>query len=518
MYKLNQKKLLLTFAVNIFVLNGCSSLPLTGINPNKATENEVQTGKTEALKFSKVPTDKVAQLSNFMSRGLTPNGQASDTAAPMASPSAAPSAAASSAPVEGAMPVPYPASTDHDVPGGYYPSAVPYYPPTSLPYTPSPYSYFMPGSASFEEYSVVDFEQATRDGFTGSYLSTMKSVITPIITGLASDARLISTYGNTDSKGRTIKSNPVPTAMPMQSAIPVDIIQTAVPYTDYNQYQWQFTYVSSAKKEVYSILVSSNETLILKQKWGLKDLSPQNIKIDSTEAIEIVRKAVQDKNRSVPQSSPTPSPYYGSPGSNTYDNGSEEIYDIPEDAVINYTLEKSKADPEWFISFYINNYTEANTSYNSGYATVNARTGELTSFNRIVKYRYTPYYPTSTPTANIYVTPIPSPPISDALTETQAIEILRKAVINEDIPDPQPSASPFESTGAEEIFDIPENAVIISELGGENGEYDWYIRFRVNENRLANITYSEGYARINAVTGEIDYFHRIFKYTYSNAL
>lgn len=537
MYKCNQKKLIssLALATSFFILTACSAVPVGQVNPNTGTQ--VKDNNTGEIKFSKVPAERLNQLNNYVARGLTPNSSPGIT--PNLSPSSAPmatgipSAAATSTPAltsptgipgSAASDVsdPTPGPTDHDTPSINYPTAAPYYPPTPY-YSSLPYPNF--GSAgSFEEYTVIDFEEAHKDGFTGSYLSTLKSVINPIINSLATDARLISTYGNTDGKGKTIQPSATPPTplTPYPTGVPY-LPPTPGPYyySDYNPYQWQFTFASSAKKEIYSVLVSASETLILRQKWGLRDLSPQNIKIDSTEAIEIVKKAVQDRNKPEPQQ--TPYPAYMTPGSYPPDSSVEEIYDIPENAVINYNLEKDKSTLEWNINFSYYNYQEANTSYSSGYATVNAITGEIIYFHRIFKYKYNPsptggyYYPTSNPYP--YGTPTPyessTATSSPEIDSTKAIEILKKAVRDKNIPDPQPSAAPNNSISEEAIYDIPESAVINTELQTGNGISEWNINFSYNNSQEAKTSYSSGYARINARTGEIIYFHRIFKYKYN---
>jgi hypothetical protein len=401
-----KKFISLAIAANFFMLPGCSSIPLTSVDPN--TVNQEQE-KSTGIKFSKVSPEKVNELNNFIARGLTPNSQSNaPVPAPSAMPLAAPTAAATGTPgssLPGSVsPGGYGSSVETDItvmvsstPG--YPTAVPYYmPATPSPYyTSSPYTYFGPVS-TFEEYTVVDFEEARKDGFSGSYLATLNNIIKPVISGLATDARLVSTYGSTDGNGKTAQPGPASSSYPTASPTgePYYLPTPGPYYPGYNPYQWQFTYVSSTKKEVYSILVSPTETLILRQKWGLRDLMPQSIKIDSTEAIEIVRKAVRNKNTPDPQ--PSDAPYYSS--------NAEEIYDISESATINYDLQNEKDSLEWIISFSDNSNIEPNTSISGGYARVNAKTGELVYFHRMFKYTYQPYY-TSAPYPDYSGNPYP---------------------------------------------------------------------------------------------------------------
>ncbi len=431
MYK-NKQKIIICFilASNIVSFFGCTNLPTA---PAPGLEQQNKDSNTENLQFSKVSSEKTAELNSFVARGLIQNqaGNQSQQASSQvgAAPSGIPMPSAS------AYPSTSPTSGDNLSAGGYTgpsyyasPSAYSAYYPTPY-YTGMPTPYFG-SSASFEEYEMIDFEEARKKGQTGSYLSIVKNIINPIINSLSADARLISIYGNTDHTGNTVKSTPLPTyspgnnndirpsETPVASAIP-SYSPTYAPSSSYEPYQWQFTYASSLKKEVYSILVSSVETLILRQKWGLKNLQNDQIKIDSTEAIQIVEKAVKDKNYGP---TPYPSPLYS-------DNGFQYIYEIPKEANLSYYLTNEKSGLVWNISFSYYNPAEYNYYYNAGFARVNAKTGEIISVDRMSKYKSYPYYyPTSSPSyypsysptdagsATPYVTPSPTPSTSASPT------------------------------------------------------------------------------------------------------
>lgn len=364
----------------------------------------------KSLSFSKVTKEQYETLNGFMSRGLVPNsssGSSSDM------PYAAPSAYASAAPTAAATSVPYTSASSSAIPDGIYSTSEPSYSSGYNPgYYPAPYpmpsigpsyssgyyggSYF---GNTFEEYVVSDFEEAKTTGYTGSYLSIIKDVINPIVVGLSTDSRLISTYGNTNKSGVTAKvpvpsPSIIPTPNPSASPDP-QATYTPYPYAySYTPtYQWQFTYVSSAKKEIYSILVSSEEVLVLKQKWKLKELSNNDIKIDSNQAIEIAEKAIKNKNYPAPEYYPNDMATY--------------LYEIPEDANLSYNLaEEGKGVLVWNINITINGY-DPDYYYNNGYAKVNAQTGELISFQRIAKMKNN-YYGSPTPYAYPYPSITPS--------------------------------------------------------------------------------------------------------------
>ena len=137
--------------------------------------------------------------------------------------------------------------------------------------------------------------------------------------------------------------------------------------------------------------------MILKQKWGLKDLSPKSMKVDSSQARDIIEKAIKDKNQF------TSYPYY-------YGGNSEAIYEIPEDASLSYNLSQDeKGNLVWDINILSNSYIP-NGYYSSGYARVNAVTGEVLSLQRMYKviYDYSSPSPYSTYTPSPYVTATPT--------------------------------------------------------------------------------------------------------------
>ncbi len=374
----------ITIASTIFVLTGCGANGLNGIDdPNKNGNNDnlVNQGNTDStlstLKFSKVTEQKSAEYNSLIARNAAsatnnsapnPTAPAQDAAAPLVA--ARGEAKASSGMIA------------------------------------APVSYF-PYPGVFEEYVVIDFEEAKTAGFTGTYLQALTKIVKPIIKSLGSDARMVNSNGSSDDNGLN-KS---------QQAEPAQNAQKPMYYPGYQQYQWQFTFVSSSKKEVYNIYISSSETLVLKQVWGLRDLTPDNIKIDSSEAIKAVINAIKDKSFTAPDNQPV----YMSPEA-------EVLYDIPPNTSWYLYLEKEKGNLVWNINMNINtnivyygiperavmatdtvtasgsgsadaSTTNAGTTspdaqpikapdfwYSGGYAKVDAVTGKVLSLVRPMKY------------------------------------------------------------------------------------------------------------------------------------
>lgn len=433
-------KLFISFilASNIIYSYGCSTNSLSQISP----DGNIESTEASDIEFKDISSEKIAQFNEYISRGMKGNIAQSGSistypsAEPSLMPSVAPSAMAS------AMPTPQASasasyssgdssnsSPDIEARPSISYSPTPYYssyPTYNYPYPiptyssyPSPTSFFY---GNFEDYVVVSSQEAKKSGAVGSYLEIVNKTINPIISKLSKDARLISGFGITDGKGVTKTSKPIPSAIPTPSSTAYPM-QTPEPYHYEPFYNWQFTYISSSKKEVYSILVSSSETLILKQKWGLRQISTSNIKIDSTEAVKIVKKVVEDKDS---RYAPTPMPtYVPIPYPYSYDDW-EFVYSFDDYLEVTNTLEQIEGKVFWYINFSIPYDRQITTSdngemywYTSGRATVNANTGELVYLERITRYKTSPIptvspYPYYSPTA----TPYPSAPndISESQT------------------------------------------------------------------------------------------------------
>lgn len=300
----------------------------TTVNTNTTfSENEIA-----GLKFNKVSNANANLLNNSTGNPNSPNkGQQN----------AAPTSALGSAPRDAAV---APAPSGGDMASGR-----------------SAYGGYFTSQNPFEEYAVTDYQEAKTNGFTGTFLESYNTVVKPILKAWSADAKASSVLGNADQNGKGDENL----------------------NNWYSPYQWQFTYVSSSKKEVYSVFISSKETLVLRQKWSLKNLSDQNIKIDSSQAIKIFSDKVKDKN------------YNSEYDNNNLGPNSQPLYEIPTNNYWTFYLSQENSLLIWNINtnyFYPtvapvqNDKAYTNTWYSGGYAKINAQTGELIYMNRPVKY------------------------------------------------------------------------------------------------------------------------------------
>lgn len=385
--------------LSFLMITGCSSLTPggTGTTPTGFEQTEFA-----GLKFTKV-TDKNVSLLNNVQQSSANTASGTSGATGMAQPVAARESAPLAAPAPNSVSSGVPA-TDSAVRADIAPA--------SKMAAPSYVGYF-PSPGPFEEYVMINFEEATSSGFTGTYIETLTKIVKPIITAWSKDARQTSVNGSTDPSGKNVNVDTQKDIAP-------------VPYY-YSPYQWQFTYISVSKKEVYNIFVSSNETLVLRQKWVIKDLNPDEIKIDSNQAIKIVTEKISDKN----YKSPDNQEQYKSPNS-------EILYSIPDKAMWYFYLSQEKEGLIWNVNF--NFYNQPNVGiavplitsdtavssggsasgstgtvspgvstparpsvapqpstyvwYSGGYARINAKTGDVLSLSRPMKYTETSYpYP-----------------------------------------------------------------------------------------------------------------------------
>ena len=234
----------------------------------------------------------------------------------------------------------------------------------------SSYGGYFASQNPFEEYAMTDYEEAQTKGFTGTFIETYNAMVKPLIKEWTNDAKASSVYGNAGSDGKGI-----------------DNVANW-----YSPYQWQYTYVSQSKKEVYSVLVSSKETLVLRQKWNLKNLNDQNIKIDSSTAIKTFIEKIKDKN------------YNAEYDNNNLGPNSQPLYDIPPNNYWTFYLSQEKSSLIWNINtnyLYptvapqpLNGQSYVNTWYSGGYAKIDASTGVLLYMTRPVKYTETVQMPT----------------------------------------------------------------------------------------------------------------------------
>lgn len=422
---LKMKKLAGTAVTLAFLVSGCSTASAPGQSGTPAPGQSPVAGKQAqgsesftnkelgGLKFGKVSAQNANLLNNQQGNQASLNPiapQAGTTGNAAASRSASAPAPAVAPAAEG--------GTSGGVAAGGGTSGGPTGATADIAIAPAAkygggvaYPGYFPAPGMFEEYVMVAFEEAKSDGFTGTFLDAYSKKVKPVIAEWSSDARLTNTYGSTDDQG--------------QNKVPSGVQEPNYQYY-YSPYQWQFTYVSASKKEIYSFMISPKETLVLRQKWALKDINSDDVKIDSNAAIKLYMDKVKDKSYTSPDNQEQ---YYRGPNQ-------EILYSVPEKGSWYFYLNQEPGALVWNINVNFNyndgvmppvplaattdvavssggtassagsapsssasaspNFTKpqpvTRTYYSGGYARINAKTGEILSMARPVKYTET-YYP-----------------------------------------------------------------------------------------------------------------------------
>lgn len=352
------------------VLTGCQGLP--SLLPGTASAVGVRYGD---LAFGDADLNTIQRLGGSTAVG----GTAVPAAAPYPMPSAIPSA------VPGAMPTAMPS-------GGYYGGY-------GYGYGPMPVDF-----RSTEEYVLTETSQAEAPGYRGTLLEVQSQVVAPLVAEWAGDAQLRSATGAADADGR----NPVAGGEGEPPG-------------------WQFTYVSLARKEVLTFLVTSAKTVVFKQTWKPRQLALGAVTVNSSDAVAIVAKAIGDRTQSngflsssrtpspwvvmpppaVPMPTSTPAPGPGPSPTPMPRPSIEDLYELPAETRWYVTLSNEGGREMWSVSV-DPGYPSASThAYSPGFGRVDARSGELIELRR--PQRFPLPTPNVTPSPWSDPTPRPTP-------------------------------------------------------------------------------------------------------------
>ncbi|MFN4152838.1 MAG: hypothetical protein ACK4IX_17980, partial [Candidatus Sericytochromatia bacterium] len=200
--KKNMFILLSIFVMGCEVQNPVITDPNSTNQNNTNTQNQTNTQTTGSLKFNKISEANKALQNNSQAQTASNSDNSRNSA--LASPALSPSlgkaemgAAPSDAMVSSRM--------------------------------------MMPRPSGFQEYVMISNEEASSDGFVGTYLETYKKIVKPLLLELDPNANLRWTNGGSGNDGKNL------------------------PSSEMNSYQWQFSYVSNDKKEVYDLYISDKK-------------------------------------------------------------------------------------------------------------------------------------------------------------------------------------------------------------------------------------------------------------------
>lgn len=245
-------------------------------------------------------------------------------------------------------------------------------------------------SASYNPDSVSHYNKSTpltreiikKEGATGSYIEVLNKIALPIAVNYSDDIKLFSVLGGVDKSGVTINRKLPPSVPDMYNPPPY--------------YEWKYYFVSRKKNETYFIRVNYLETIISIEKWQdtgfiSSDFDINEVKIDSTNLVEIFEMSIKDKSFKSDKINRPISPL--STVTEAYSLPSERDYSLElkqnEKELSWYIYSSDRPDSEFINQFYFPKVSGSSGSYESGTAKIDARTGEVLKLTRPT-YIYSP--------------------------------------------------------------------------------------------------------------------------------
>lgn len=136
----------------------------------------------------------------------------------------------------------------------------------------SPYYFGSYFSGPYGQMKLNSVTEAKAAGSTGTWKEMQASVIAPVVTEWAADARLIQTNGALGEDGRPIQGTE---NYPGENA-------------------WRASYASTSRGEVLEFTISANETNVLRLQWVPITIDAANLSVDASEAVAKLTQAVGD--------------------------------------------------------------------------------------------------------------------------------------------------------------------------------------------------------------------------------
>ncbi len=213
------------------------------------------------------------------------------------------------------------------------------------------------GGGPFQQYQLEFVEELTFAAPTGnSLLSYHQQDVKPLVQEWANDARLVLSSASEGAPGETYY-------LPNAAGEPEKADTRSV-------FQW----VSSEKKETLMVYVLSNAVRVHRMVWGEQDLDLSRVSIDSAQAQKIARDAFGNRNDEPG--------YPVFPMQRNVRNGLNILYAVPADARWSFSLSQQQQSLTYFVSVNFQHQANGREHYVSGYAEINAVTGEIQQLNR----------------------------------------------------------------------------------------------------------------------------------------
>lgn len=298
------------------------------------------------------------------------------------------------------------------------------------------YAYgYGPGGGGGEPTTLVSLTQSEAAGSRGPYKDLLTTVIRPVITDWASDAKLLTSNATTGNDGLLTEPGPPPEGMPPGCE---------AYYGAPNETAWRLTYFSASRSEMLNFYVTPARTLIVRARWAPLDLDGTPVAVDNDVALRSLVAAIETQGfqgeeeksgldyfmgGTFGQRCDGPMPMKGPPMpvGKEGEFRTEVVYDVPDNARWNVNLQVILHKPVWELTFYAQPdaspmpvpmkmpspgvsmppYEDPGFNFNnSARGLVDATTGAVIRFNRPSKH----YYPR--PVMGMHPTPYPMPAYS----------------------------------------------------------------------------------------------------------
>lgn len=193
-------------------------------------------------------------------------------------------------------------------------------------------------------------------------LTAYSQTVKPLLSQWDASARLIESQANLGS-GQNL-NNPGLFYLPDEKGNPVQL-----------KVNYLFRFASTSRKETLVIYLTDTDTRVHRLVWGEANLDLSRIKLDSTQAQDIARKALTSRSKS-------DYPVYPD---QSYP-GQSVLYEIPANARWQVSLNQNNGVSRYFVSVSFEPANQKNQQTASGSVEIDALTGKIQSLNRPVLY------------------------------------------------------------------------------------------------------------------------------------
>ncbi|MNS44794.1 hypothetical protein D3C72_772450 [compost metagenome] len=235
------------------------------------------------------------------------------------------------------------------------------------------YGYYFGGyyggySGSDEPMALVSVTEAETAGSKGSFQDIVKTVAAPVIKAWAKDARLVQSNASLGNDGQVFNDPNAPTLNKGNVNVYGGGYYGEAP-------GWRLNYLSPSRHEALNFFVTAQKTLIIRMRWAPLSLAPENVSVDTSTAIKKLIGAIEDKGFRGEEEKSGLDYFLGTafeqpktPGGDDQYHKAEVVYDVPDRARWNATLQQVMGRLVWELSYYNQVEYPATTAGSTGSA------------------------------------------------------------------------------------------------------------------------------------------------------